>query len=223
MVKEKEQTIQGLVFDMDGLLFDSERIIQKSWNEIGRQMGYENFGNHIYNTIGLNAVRREQYFKEHVSPDFPMEEFTEKTRILYRRIMEEEGVEKKPGAEEILKYAKEKGYRVALATSSRQNHAQMLLKKYGLFDYFDGTVYGDMVSAGKPDPEIYLRACEKIHIEPRYTAALEDAPAGIQAAAAAGMRPIMVPDLVQPDQKILNMVWHKCDTLYDVIKLLERL
>ena len=155
-----EQPIKGLVFDMDGLLFDSERVVQKSWNEVGRQMGFgERFGDHIYHTIGFNVVRREQYFKEHVSPDFPMEEFTENTRRIYHRIMEEDGVDRKPGAEELLKYAKEHGYRLALATSSRELHAQLLLKKYGLFDYFDGAVYGNMVSAGKPDPEIYLKAC----------------------------------------------------------------
>jgi beta-phosphoglucomutase-like phosphatase (HAD superfamily) len=64
-----EQPIKGLVFDMDGLLFDSERVVQKSWNEVGRQMGFgERFGDHIYHTIGFNVVRREEYFKEHVSP-----------------------------------------------------------------------------------------------------------------------------------------------------------
>ena len=132
-----EQPIKGLVFDMDGLLFDSERVVQKSWNEVGRQMGFgERFGDHIYHTIGFNVVRREQYFKEHVSPDFPMEEFTENTRRIYHRIMEEDGVDRKPGAEELLKYAKEHGYRLALATSSRELHAQLLLKKYGLFDLF---------------------------------------------------------------------------------------
>lgn len=95
-------------------------------NEVGRQMGFgERFGDHIYHTIGFNVVRREEYFKEHVSPDFPMEEFTENTRRIYHRIMEEDGVDRKPGAEELLKYAKEHGYRLALATSSRELHIQI--------------------------------------------------------------------------------------------------
>lgn len=217
-----EQPIKGLVFDMDGLLFDSERVVQKSWNEVGRQMGFgERFGDHIYHTIGFNVVRREQYFKEHVSPDFPMEEFTENTRRIYHRIMEEDGVDRKPGAEELLKYAKEHGYRLALATSSRELHAQLLLKKYGLFDYFDGAVYGNMVSAGKPDPEICLKACASIQVLPEFAIALEDAPSGIRSAAAAGMRPVMIPDLVEPDEAVLELVWRRFDTLYDVIDLLE--
>lgn len=102
-----EQPIKGLVFDMDGLLFDSERVVQKSWNEVGRQMGFgERFGDHIYHTIGFNVVRREQYFKEHVSPDFPMEEFTENTRRIYHRIMEEDGVDRKPGGRGAFKVCK---------------------------------------------------------------------------------------------------------------------
>ena len=204
-----EQPIKGLVFDMDGLLFDSERVVQKSWNEVGRQMGFgERFGDHIYHTIGFNVVRREQYF-------------TENTRRIYHRIMEEDGVDRKPGAEELLKYAKEHGYRLALATSSRELHAQLLLKKYGLFDYFDGAVYGNMVSAGKPDPEIYLKACASIQVLPEFAIALEDAPSGIRSAAAAGMRPVMIPDLVEPDEAVLELVWRRFDTLYDVIDLLE--
>ena len=203
-----EQPIKGLVFDMDGLLFDSERVVQKSWNEVGRQMGFgERFGDHIYHTIGFNVVRREQYFKEHVSPDFPMEEFTENTRRIYHRIMEEDGVDRKPGAEELLKYAKEHGYRLALATSSRELHAQLLLKKYGLFDYFDGAVYGNMVSAGKPDPEIYLKACASIRVLPEFAIALEDAPSGIRSAAAAGMRPVMIPDLAEPSIRTVMQVF----------------
>lgn len=113
------------------------------------------------------------------------------------------------------------GYRLALATSSRELHAQLLLKKYGLFDYFDGAVYGNMVSAGKPDPEIYLKACASIQVLPEFAIALEDAPSGIRSAAAAGMRPVMIPDLVEPDEAVLELVWRRFDTLYDVIDLLE--
>ena len=119
------------------------------------------------------------------------------------------------------RYAKEHGYRLALATSSRELHAQLLLKKYGLFDYFDGAVYGNMVSAGKPDPEIYLKACASIQVLPEFAIALEDAPSGIRSAAAAGMRPVMIPDLVEPDEAVLELVWRRFDTLYDVIDLLE--
>ena len=88
-----EQPIKGLVFDI-GRAFSliPRESYRNRWNEVGRQMGFgERFGDHIYHTIGFNVVRREQYFKEHVSPDFPMEEFTENTRRIYHRIMKKTG------------------------------------------------------------------------------------------------------------------------------------
>ena len=206
---------------MDGLIFNSERVVQRSWDYAGKVLGYEHFGEHIYHTIGFNVTRREAYFREHVCPDFPMEEFNQLTRKRYHQIVEDEGLEKKPGVEALLQYAKEAGYRVALATSSRRAHASELMKAQGLLQYFDGAVYGDMVSAGKPNPEIYQKACQEIHTAPENALALEDAPSGIRAADAAGMRSIIVPDLVEPDEEILRMVWHRYDTLFDVLRLLK--
>lgn len=213
--------IYGLVFDMDGLIFNSERVVQRSWDYAGKVLGYEHFGEHIYHTIGFNVTRREAYFRENVCPDFPMEEFNQLTRKRYHQIVEEEGLEKKPGVEALLQYAKESGYRVALATSSRRAHASELMKDQGLLQYFDGAVYGDMVSAGKPNPEIYQKACQEIGTAPENALALEDAPSGIRAADAAGMRSIIVPDLVEPNEEILRMVWHRYDTLFDVLRLLK--
>lgn len=221
MSNQFQPPIYGLVFDMDGLIFNSERVVQRSWDYAGKVLGYEHFGEHIYHTIGFNVTRREAYFREHVCPDFPMEEFNQLTRKRYHQIVEDEGLEKKPGVEALLQYAKEAGYRVALATSSRRAHASELMKAQGLLQYFDGAVYGDMVSAGKPNPEIYQKACQEIHTAPENALALEDAPSGIRAADAAGMRSIIVPDLVEPDEEILRMVWHRYDTLFDVLRLLK--
>lgn len=216
-----EPEIHGLVFDMDGLIFNSERVVQRSWEWSGAILGYENFGSHIYNTIGFNVKRREEYFRKHVCEDFPMDKFTLLTRERYHEIINEEGLEKKLGVEELLKYAVSEGYRVGLATSSRREHASALMEKHGLLHYFDGAVYGDMVTSGKPSPEIYIKACREIGIAPENGLALEDAPAGIRSAVAAGMRAIMVPDLVEPDEKVLKLVWHRYDTLFDVLELLR--
>lgn len=213
--------IYGLVFDMDGLIFNSERVVQRSWEWVGKELGYEHFGEHIYNTIGFNVKRREEYFRKNVCPDFPMDKFSVMTRERYHQIVEEEGLAKKTGVEELLKYAADEGYRIALATSSRRAHASELMEEHGLLKYFDGAVYGDMVTSGKPSPEIYMKACLEIGVSPANALALEDAPAGIRSAVAAGMRAIMIPDLVEPDEKILKMVWHRYDTLLDVLQLLK--
>lgn len=216
-----EPAIYGLVFDMDGLIFNSERVVQRSWDWAGEVLGYEKFGDHIYNTIGFNVKRREEYFRQNVCADFPMEKFTLLTRKRYHEIVDTEGLEKKPGVEELLEYASAQGYKIALATSSRKAHASEMMEQQGLMQYFDGAVYGDMVTAGKPSPEIYIKACREIGILPENGLALEDAPAGIKSATAAGMRGIIIPDLVQPNEEIMGMVWHRYDTLFEVLDLLK--
>lgn len=219
--KQFEPEIFGLVFDMDGLIFNSERVVQRSWEWAGEVLGYENFGNHIYNTIGFNVTRREEYFRSNVCFDFPMDRFTLLTREKYHEIVAAEGLEKKPGVEELLRYASSKGYRIGLATSSRREHASVMMEEQGLLKYFDGALYGDMVTSGKPSPEIYIKACREIGIAPQNGLALEDAPAGIKSASAAGMRAIIIPDLVEPDESILRKAWLRCDTLFDVLELLK--
>lgn len=216
-----EKNITALIFDMDGLIFDSERVVQRSWNRAGEVLGIPEMGEHIYHTIGFNVVRREAYFRTAISKDFPMEQFNELTRAFFRESVAAEGLAMKPGVKELLSYAKEKGYRLAVASSSRREHAVDLLTKAGVYDYFDGSVFGDMVKNAKPDPEIYRTACEVIGAAPEETVALEDAPAGVRSAAGAGLRAIMIPDLVQPDEETMKDVWKKYDTLLDVLALLK--
>lgn len=216
-----EKNITALVFDMDGLIFDSERVVQRSWNRAGEALGIPDMGEHIYHTIGFNVVRRETYFRTVISEDFPMERFNELTRAFFREIVAAEGLAMKPGARELIVYAKERGYKLAVASSSRREHAVDLLTKAGVYDYFDGSVFGDMVKNAKPDPEIYRTACEVIGVLPEETVALEDAPAGIKSAVGAGLRAIMIPDLVQPDEETMKNVWKKYDTLLDVLELLK--
>ena len=93
------------------------------------------------------------------------------------------------------------------------------LKNAGIDTYFDDIVCGDMVSHSKPDPEIYLRACELVRTKPQDAVAFEDAPAGIRSAYNAGMKVVMVPDLVQPTDEIKSMLWKKWETLQDVFKM----
>lgn len=217
-----EKKITALVFDMDGLIFDSERVVQRSWNRAGEVLGIPEMGEHIYHTIGFNVVRREEYFRAAIREDFPMERFNELTRGFFKEIVASEGLAMKPGVKELLAYAKANGYKLAVASSSRREHAVNLLTEAGVYPYFDGSVFGDMVKHAKPDPEIYRTACEVIQAAPEETVALEDAPAGVKSAAGAGLRAIMIPDLVQPDEETMKNVWKKYDTLLDVLDLLKK-
>lgn len=112
---------------------------------------------------------------------------------------------------------------MAVATSSRSGYAIHNLEEAGIYGYFDGAIFGDMVQRAKPDPEIYLKACEAIKIRPKCSIALEDAPAGIRSAYAAGMIPVMIPDLVEPDEEIKALVYRQFKTLHEVIGLLEQM
>lgn len=215
--------IEAIVFDMDGLLFDSERIVQRSWEEAGNQLGLEHMGETIYHTLGMNLAGRNHYFRNTIAKDFPCEEFAKQARIWFYKIVNEEGLPMKNGARKLLKYGKANGYRMAIATSSRREYALKNLKAAKIYDFFDAGVFGDMVQHAKPNPEIYLKACDSIGAAPANCIALEDAPAGIRAAYAAGMKPIMIPDLVAPTPEIEALLYETCDTLLGVIGILEKL
>lgn len=214
---------EALIFDMDGLLFDSERIVQRSWEEAGNELGIPHMGDQIYHTLGMNRAGRYAYFARTIREDFPFEEFGRLASVSFYRIVEREGLPMKPGAGELLEYAKQQGYKMAVATSSSRAYAQKNLEDAGIESYFDGAVYGDMVQHAKPDPEIYLRAAECIGVTPKSCIALEDAPGGIRSAHAAGMLPVMIPDLVEPTEEILSLVYRKFHSLREVIPFLESL
>lgn len=215
--------IEALIFDMDGLLFDSERVVQRSWNIAGDELGFGRVGENIYNTLGMNLKSRTAYFKSVYGSDFPMDRFADRTREIYYNIAREEGVPLKPGVKAILEYGRQHGYKMGVATSSRRAHAAKTLKESGIYDYFETCVSGDMVEHAKPDPEIYETACRQLGVQPRNAMALEDAPNGIYSAARAGMYAVMIPDLVEPDDSMRKITYRICRDLYGVIDLLEHM
>lgn len=211
----------GLIFDMDGLLLDSERIVKRSWEEAGDEMKISHMGEHIYHTLGLNRSGRDAYFRQALGGSFDIEDFSKRASRCFYRIVEEEGMPLKPGVRELLSYAKAYGFKTAVATSSRKEYSVKMLKSVGIYTYFDGGVFGDMVQNSKPDPEIYRKACESIGMDPECCVAFEDSPAGVYSAHAAGLQVIIVPDLLDPPEEVLTLAYEKCDTLHEVIPLLR--
>ncbi|MGF7017658.1 HAD superfamily hydrolase (TIGR01509 family) [Lachnospiraceae bacterium PF1-21] len=197
--------INAIVFDMDGLLFDSERIVKRSWDIAGEELNMGNLGEHIYQTIGLNVNGRRAYFAKALGSDFPFDDFADKTRLAFSEIANREGVPLKEGALELLQYGKEHGLKMAVASSSRRAYGENLLKSGGISDFFSVMVFGDMVKRAKPDPEIYQRACSLLKVEVSQAIALEDSPNGILSAYRAGLAPIMVPDLVEPSEEVRRL------------------
>ena len=196
-IKRKLREIKGVVFDMDGLMFDSERIVQLAWNQAGEEMGYGRLGDeNMRQTIGFHVVRRQEYFYEKYGREFPFEEFKDRYRSAYSEYVEKHGVPAKKGLHELLECFHRRGVPMAIATSSSFEHARNNVEREQIEKYFTGMITGNMVNEGKPSPEIYQKACELLSVKPEEAVALEDSLHGIVSAQRAGMVTIMVPDLI---------------------------
>ena len=128
---------------------------------------------------------------------------------------------KKPGVEELLKYLKENGFKVGLASSTQEATVRRQISEGGLLKYFDQIIGGDMVKRSKPEPDIFLEACRRLESEPERCYVIEDSYNGIRAAHAAGMHPIMVPDLMEPTEEMRGLAEKIFESLYDVMEYLN--
>ena len=124
--------IKAFIFDMDGLLFDSERIVQRSWEMAGDELGIPHMGEVIYHTLGMNRTGRNEYFRKYIREDFPFEEFGKLTRDNFWKIVDKEGLPLKKGTKELLAYGKAQGYKMAVATSSSREYAMGNLIRAGI-------------------------------------------------------------------------------------------
>ena len=217
-IKAYTAPIQGVVFDMDGLLLDTEKIVQRTWADVGAKFGYPDMGEQIYHTLGFNRERRKAYFESVYGPEWPDEEVVAACGVRFTEIVQTEGIPVKKGAKELLQYLKDKNIKIGLATSTSEIHAREELEGTGLWDYFDGRIFGNMITKSKPAPEIYEKACKAIGVELGEAIALEDAPSGIRSAHSAGLRVIMIPDMVQPTDEVLAMTFDVQNSLLDVIE-----
>lgn len=218
----KLKMIKAVVFDMDGLMFDSERYVQKSWDIAGERLGYGPLGHNIVNTLGTNLTNRKKYFLEHYGNDFPFDKFLDTYREAYYELVKD-GVPAKKGLHEIVEVLKEKNLKIGVATSSSREHAISNLKRVGIFDSFDAVITGDMIEHGKPEPDIYVEACRQLEVDPEDAVALEDAINGIRSAHGAGMNPVMIPDIVQDTSKVDDILFGKCESLLEFADILKSL
>ena len=220
-IKAYTAPIKGVVFDMDGLLLDTEKIVQRTWTDVGTRFGYPDMGQQIYHTLGFNRERRKEYFESVYGPDWPDEKIVEACGVRFTEIVQTEGIPVKKGARELLQHLKNKGIKIGLATSTAEEHAREELEGTGLWDYFDGRIFGNMITKSKPAPEIYEKACQAIGVEPKDAIALEDAPSGVQSAYNAGLRVVMIPDMVQPTEEVGALTFAVKNNLLEVIELVD--
>ena len=192
----------AVVFDMDGVIFDSERLVLECWEEIGAKYHLEGMREAFLPCIGTNDVKTREIVLEHYGVDFPYDEFRRESSLLYHSIVDQGGLPVKVGVQELLSYLTENDILIAVASSTRLEVVTQELKQAGLYDCFSVVMGGDQLKRSKPEPDIYLMTCEKLGTRPANAYAIEDSYNGIRSAYSAGMKPIMVPDMLPPTEEM---------------------
>ncbi len=213
--------IKGAIFDMDGLMIDSERLVYQNWQTMMDELGYEYNLEIFKNTIGLRQDKTKAYYRSLYGDDFDYDTYKIRSRKMYYEQIERDGVPVKKGLLELLDYLKSKKIKIAVATSTSAQTAHKVVKLAGVYDYFDAFVCGDEVKNGKPHPEVFLAAAEKISVNPEDCVAFEDSINGIKSAYSAKMATVMVPDFLEPTEEIKPMLSFLCKDLSKAIDFLK--
>ena len=215
---EKSDKIKAIIFDMDGVILDSESVSDITWEKAAAEKGLK-VNDEILNACrGTNKNDTMTILKKYYGGDFDSEAFLERTSELFHEIEEKDGIPLLPYAKEILSYLKPR-YRLALASSTRGPTVERQLRAAGVIDYFETRTTGEQVEHSKPNPEIYLMACKSIGMKPEECVAIEDSLNGIRSAHAAGLHPVMVIDKVQPTEEIKKM----CENIFDSLDGLKEI
>ncbi|WP_099345913.1 HAD family hydrolase [Clostridium tertium] len=215
------ENLKLVIFDMDGLIFDTERLSYESWKEAAKEFNIDFDLNLLYKLLGTNHESVRNTLHNELENKINVDNYImERNNIYLSKIMNGE-VEKKKGIEELLKYLTDKNIKKAVATSSNREIAYKLLKDAGIYDYYDYILCGDEVKKSKPNPEVFLRVAEKLDIPANQCMVLEDSEAGTIAASRARMTPVIIPDLKNPSEDIEKLAFKKLNNLEEVINLIE--
>ncbi|MBQ1351339.1 MAG: HAD family phosphatase [Oscillospiraceae bacterium] len=214
--------IKGVLFDMDGVMFDTEQLGLDVWDHLGKLHGFEMPRSLWLSVLGLRSEEIAQVIQKNLGPSFPFLEYWEELKQFIDQQIALQGTPKKPGLVPLLEYLKANGYRFTVATSTLRSRVENYMEKAGVRSYFGEIVCGDMVERSKPAPDIYLKAARTIGLPPDACIALEDSPRGILSAYAAGVHPVFIPDLLPIDSAVESLLYAKVSSLSDIIPLLEQ-
>ncbi len=211
---------KAVVFDMDGVIFDSERAVMQCWKEVASRHNIPDIEKAILACTGTTMVRTREIMLNLYGADFPYDEYARESSAIFHSRYDGGRLPMKPGVKELLTFLNEHDKKIALASSTRQQVVTDELRDAGIIEYFDRIICGDMVSRSKPAPDIFLKACEELNISPSDSYAIEDSYNGIRAAHAGGLHPIMVPDLLPADEEMQSLAEIVLPSLTSVMEYL---
>lgn len=214
---EVRNRMNAVIFDMDGVLFDTERLCERSWLAVAEKHKLPGMKEIFPRCIGLNANDSRRIVMDAYGEEFDYPGFREEASVWFWDYIEKNGLPVMTGVREILEWLKENRWKVGLASSTRRSSVLNHLEQAGLRDYFSVIITGDMVEHSKPQPDIYLLACRELGVEPTQAFAIEDSPNGIRSAHRAGMLPLMVPDMIAPDEEMRSLSHRIFQNLTEVL------
>lgn len=199
---------------MDGILFDTERLCCEAWRAVSAKAGYKMDDALFFSCVGRNNRDTKSLVMKALGPDFPYDAFNLEAKQWMLDRMTESGPPEKTGIRPLFDWLSEAGIPIALATSTSEKSARWMIERAGLSRYFGAYAFGSEVEKGKPEPDIFLLARDRLGaIKSGECAVFEDSPAGITAASKAGMRPVFVMDMIRPKPEVLSLIWKEIQTL----------
>lgn len=213
--------IKAVIFDMDGVIFDTEALCLKCWKEVGEKHQIPFIDSVALECIGTTTAKTEEILREHYGSDFDYETYRQELSERFLNHINEEGMPMKPGIYDLLAYLEEHGVKIGLASSTQKERVEAELDMAGILKYFDVVVGGDMVKKSKPEPDIFLECAKQLGVNPEDTYVIEDSYNGIRSASRATMHPIMVPDLLEPTEEMQQLATEILHDLQEVKQYFE--
>ena len=214
--------IRGILFDMDGLVLDSEALYTRFWREAANALGFPMTAPQSLGMRSLGKALGQPYLESLFGPGVDYTTLREKRIELMDAYVAQHGIDTKPGIFELLDYMDEAGIPGAITSSSPMSFIERHLSDANLLHRFRKLCSGHSIPNGKPAPDIYLLGAKELGLKPEECLALEDSPTGILSAYRAGCLPVMIPDLDQPGEETQNLLFAKADSLTDIIDILKQ-
>ena len=215
--------IKAIIFDMDGLMIDSERVTFECYQERLKDMNLT-MDEEFYKTLLGKPIKGiYQRFYDVYGNDFPIENVIQDVHQLMAERFETEGVPVKKGLVELLHYLKDNNYKTIVATSSNRDRVDKILAQAKITEFFDDSICGDEVTKGKPNPEVFLKSCQKLGVNVDEAIVLEDSEAGIQASYDANIKVICIPDMKYPEKQFEEKTFKILKDLTEVTAYLKSL